>query len=449
MRAPTASRRALLRGLGASALALPFVPILNASGETAGGPRLVLLFSANGTVYSHWKPEGTGSDFTCPPGSILESFEDVLPSGRKVKEMVLVLDGIRMRLGGPADPHQQGFVSMWTGCAVRPGNFTGGSGQQAGWAGGPSVDQVIAASLDPTIPYKSLEFGVQSDAGWGHRVESRMCYAGADQPITPESDPYAMFERLFASIGNPADPEALRRIAQKQSVIDSVMGDLTGLAGKVAAADKQKIDAHLQAVRELEKRLDAEVSGLCEVPTLRGGIDVNANDNFAVVAGLQRQLLVAALQCGLTRVASLQWATAVSQHIFSWLPGFGDTLADRHHEMSHNGDARLVDVNRWYGDEFTELLKALDAVPEGDGTMLDNTIVVWGNELATGYHTTHRVPFVIGGGAAGYLNPGRYLDYGDVSNTRLLVSILHAMGLTDMQTFGNLDDGSGPLPDLT
>jgi hypothetical protein len=187
------------------------------------------------------------------------------------------------------------------------------------------------------------------------------------------------------------------------------------------------------------------------VPTLNGNIDVLANDNFPALSRLQIDLLVGALACDATRVASLQYARGLAPTRFSWL-GIGE----EHHELSHAGDSddvandKLTQINAWYAGELAYLLTKLASVPEGDGTLLDNCMVVWGNELAKGNaHNHYPVPFVIAGGAGGYLDPGRVVDCGDTPHNRLLVSICHAMGLTGVQSYGDMDTGTGPLPGLT
>jgi hypothetical protein len=130
-------------------------------------------------------------------------------------------------------------------------------------------------------------------------------------------------------------------------------------------------------------------------------------------------------------------------------------IPDGHHDLSHLGDGdqsmvdKITSINEWYSEEVKYLLDAMAAVPEGDGTMLDNSIVLWGNELSRGNsHGNHPVPFVLFGGGGGVLQTGRYLQYDDVIHNRMLVSICNLMGL-DISTFGDQDNGSGGLPGLT
>ncbi len=160
--------------------------------------------------------------------------------------------------------------------------------------------------------------------------------------------------------------------------------------------------------------------------------------------------MVMAMACDLTRVGSLMWSRATSTQTFPFLG-----ITSKHHDLSHEGNSngpaidKITTVNNFYAGEMAYLLQRLSEVPEGDGSMLDNTVVLWGNELGRGNnHSRHPIPLVMAGGSQGYFRMGRNLDYGDVQHNRLLVSLCNYMGLEDQETFGNLDDDSGPLPNL-
>jgi hypothetical protein len=181
-------------------------------------------------------------------------------------------------------------------------------------------------------------------------------------------------------------------------------------------------------------------------------VDVSANDNMPQVVDLQLELLAQAFACDLTRVASLQLNVNENNHTrFSWL--FSD---DRHHhEMSHTGSSdtdsqgKLAEVYRWYAEQVATLADRLAAIPEGDGTVLDNTLIVWGTEIGIGNnHRTDWMPFVLVGGAGGALETGRYLTYEGDAHNRLLVSVAQMMGLEDVETYGSTDGGRGPLARL-
>lgn len=430
------SRRAFLRTVGATAALSPFVPLLSTQAQEAPAPkRLLLLFTANGTINEAWKPDGGERDF---------QFRRILEPLQAHREDLVVLQGLRINSRGPGDGHQRGMAQLWTGAEILPGDKfqLGGSEEKVGWGGGISVDQAVANRIGDETAFRSLEFGVQTG---GANIWSRMCYSGPDAPVPPEDDPYKMHERLFADVGK--DLAELERIrAQQKSVIDVVRGDLDRLQSRVATEDVRKIDAHLEAIRAIERRLDLAVPS-CEVPDLGGQIDVGSNDNFPDLLRLQMDLAVMAFACDSTRVASIQASRSVSNTRYTWLG-----LDRGHHDMSHDGDENagtiesLTQINTWLSEQFAYLLERMKSIPEGDGTMLDNTLIVWGNELGRGNsHSRHPVPFVLAGSAAGAIETGRFLDYEDVDHNRLLVSICRAMGLDDVDTFGNTDQGSGAL----
>ena len=426
------SRRALLGSIGASAAMAPFIPLLESqAGGDAAPKRLVLLFSPNGSLHERWAPTGTENDFQLR--EILSPLEDY-------KDQMCILDGLEVIRQGLGDGHQKGMACLWTGNQLNPGDFGGGDGGSAGWAGAASIDQAIVEQLNSPTPYNSLEFGVQNG---GANNWSRMIYAGSDAPVAAENNPEEMFNRLFADLG--VDTSELDRIkAERRSVLDLVHGDLESLSNRYSSGDKAKIDAHLEAVREVERRNDL-ATPTCEEPTQEYGFNFDANENFPAVSRLMIDQMVMALACDLTRVASLQWSRSVSQTEFNWVG------AGRHHDLSHLGDedntmiTEITAINQWYSEEVKYLLDAMAAIPEGDGTLLDNSLVVWGNELSRGNsHGNHPVPFVTFGSAGGAIQTGRYLTYDRVPHNRLLVSMAQIMG-TNIESFGNNDPGSGGL----
>lgn len=432
------SRRAFLGGTGCAAALLPFVPMLDSEAGTATFPkRLILLFSANGTIHENWVPQGGESDFTL--STILAPLEPH-------RDQLVVLDGLEVIRQGLGDGHQMGMGSLWTGSQLLPGDFGGGDGGSAGYAGHASVDQTVANAVGTETPYKSLEFGVQTG---GANVWTRMSYADANQPLAPEDNPQAMFDRVFADLN--VDPAGIERLkAERRSVIDLVKSDLESLQSRYGGSDRIKVEAHLDAIRAVETRNEAAVP-VCDEPDLDLSLDPFANDNFPTVVQRQIDLMVMALACDLTRVASLQCSASVSGTLFSWL---GQSTG--HHDLSHLGDEdptmidQITSVNIWYAEQVRYLLDALAAVPEGDGTLLDNTLVVWGNELSRGNsHGNRPVPFVLAGGAGGAMQGGRYLTYDNVPHNRMLVSIGQMMGLADLQSFGDNDPASGGLAGLT
>jgi len=433
------SRRRILLGVAAGSVLGPFVPLLDR--EARGGSplpfptRIILLFSPNGTLHERWVPTGTIDDFTLGP---------ILAPLEAYKAQLVVIDGLRVIHDGLGDPHQRGMGALWTGTGLRSGPFVGFNGGSAGYASGISVDQSIANTVGGESRYRSLELGVHTG---GANVWTRMCYAGPDQPLAPADDPQATFERLFAELGIGMAGFA-RLKAERRSVLDFVTDDLAVLARQHGANDRIKLEAHLTAIRAMEQRNET-ATPRCDIPTLEFGLDPDANDSFPEVSRRQIDQLVMALACDLTRVASLQWSSASSIVRFTWLR---QDVA--HHDLSHLGDddPAMVDqmtaINRWYAEEVKYLLDRLAAVPEGNGTLLDHTLVVWGNELSRGNsHGNHPVPFVLAGGANGRIAMGRYLRYDSIEHNRLLVSLCHYMGLDEQEAFGN-DPSRGGLDGL-
>jgi hypothetical protein len=409
----------------------------SASAQEATFPqRLILFWTPHGTVYDAWRPTGSESAFTLGP---------ILQPLAPFQSRLCVLDGLDITHSAvPAPPHTEGIGLVWTGSHLGAGTRFMTQEYPHDWVEGPSVDQVVASRIGTTTPYKSLEFGV--DPG-GNSPVARMIYAGAGQPLQPESDAGRAFDRLFAGVNldDAARLEFERARDERRSVLGLVSSQATRARDRVSMDDRFKLQAHLDGLSALEKRLDVARPADCRAPTLEGG----SGEPWQ----LQQQfdVMAAALSCDMTRVASMQFIFGDNDgHVYDWLG-----IARGHHDITHEGDSnleargQLVQISTWYAEQLAYLLRALDAIPEGAGTVLDNTLVVWGSELGTGNsHSFEQVPFVLAGGAAGRLRMGRYLQYGGEAHNRMLVSICHAMGLTDVTSFGTTDGGTGPLSGL-
>ncbi len=434
------SRRALLGSALAGSVGLPLLEAFTPKAALAAAdvPRCFLvMFSPNGTILDNWTPSGGESDFTLP--AILE------PLGEHQSDLVIV-SGVDQR-GGGGDGHQNGMGGMLTGQPLLSGRFAGVGAPPAGWAAGPSVDQRIAEVVGRGLPFRSLELGVQTGSAdnWG-----RMCYRGRNQPLPPRDDPGRVFDEVFG--GAALDPdERARRKARRSSILDHVKGEFAELSAELGAADRARLDAHLSYVREVEARLDQlnDSPATCELPE-RPSLGVEGNDAFPAVGAAQIDLMVLALSCGLTRVASLQWSRSVSEVRHTWLD-----IEEGHHGLSHAPDSdtaardKLTRINQWYATQFATLIAKLKAVPEGEGTLFDRCLLLWANELGTGNtHSRKDAPYVLAGSAGGALETGRFLAFdGDVPHNDLLVSILNAMGVPDT-TFGASEWCNGPLDGL-
>jgi hypothetical protein len=269
-------------------------------------------------------------------------------------------------------------------------------------------------------------------------------------PLPTTDDPTVMFSRMFMNMGpNTSMADIAKLRARRKSVMDAVVSNLNSVATKVSTSDRVKIDAHLTAVRNVETRLDNATTtspGACAQPMLPAvKLDPHANDNFPKISRLQLDLMTLALSCDMTRVTSLLWDGAAGEIRYTWLG-----INNGHHTISHDTGAtargQMTQMHAWHSGEVAYLLDKLAAINEGGSTLLDNTLIVWGNELADGAaHSQQPIPVLVAGRAAGQVKTGRYIDYGKKKHNPLLVSIGNLMGLTSLTKFGTLDDGSGPL----
>jgi hypothetical protein len=238
-------------------------------------------------------------------------------------------------------------------------------------------------------------------------------------------------------------------------VLDAVKSDIDELQGKLGQADRMRLEQHLDSIRQVEQVIDngTDVGGNCMLPDMPAPVNggLYAHDNAPALWQVQTELLVMALACDLTRVATLQWREALGgDSTFTWL---GHT--ETHHDISHKGDGdpvgqqQMIDINNWFAQQFAYMLELMSAVQESGGSLLDNSLVVWCNELSHGNAHDHRdVPFVLAGSCGGELRTGRHVQYAGAYHNDLLVSLARAMGL-GITTFGNPAYCTGELPNLT
>jgi hypothetical protein len=432
------SRRSFLRGAGGVALSLPFLSAMRPRRGRAAGigghpRRFIAFFSSQGVIRSQWTPSGTGASFELSP--ILSPLADH-------KADLLVLSGIDMDVaylpGGNA--HQKGMAATLTGRGVLT------SGPNAAYASGISVDQRMAQALPAETRFRSLELGVNVPKTI--TPEMRMSYSGPGQPLPPEDDPFRLFTRLF---GDGGDPEAAaRRRAQRETVLAAVKASYGRLEGLVGAEDRQRLHAHADAVRQVERRL-VELDAAACAPARPGEVfDPYANAYFPLVGQLQMDLIALALACDLTRVVTLQWSRAGSGMPFTWLG-----IPESHHSLAHAGDSdtaarqKLIAIETWYAGQLAYLIAKLKATPEGGGSVFDNTTILWFSDVSKGNdHSRKAMPHILAGSCGGALRTGRHVQYSGKQHNDLLVSLLNGMEVPDT-TFGDPEYCSGPLPDLT
>lgn len=425
------SRRTLLKNLGLSAAAAPFVLGLPSFGaeptsedKRARKQRLIILFSPNGTVPWNFWPNEQGRDF---------KLKEILTPLEPFKDQLLVVKGISNKIRGDGDRHMRGMSCLLTGIELFPGNIQGGSDTPAGWAKGISIDQEIAGFLqgreETRTRFGSLHFGVvvpdRADP-W-----TRMSYAGPNQPIAPIDDPYQMFKKLY---GNVRDQKSVH------SILDAVAGDLARVRRRVSTEDRRLLEQHEAFVRKMENDFAAqrEQKKLQAVPQLAPGVK-NENDNMPTLSKMQIDLLVSGMVNDMARVATLQFTRSVGQARMIWL-GIDETYHTLSHHSNDNkaSQEKMTKINKWFCEQMAYLARKLSETPEpgGDGSMLDNTTIVWTNELGQGNnHTLHNIPFVFLGGGLGF-DMGRSLRYDNAPHNRLLMALAHAFG-HELKTFGN------------
>ena len=425
------SRRTLLKTLGLSAAAAPFVhglPSFAADGHAeekkAPPQRLIVMFSPNGTVPWNFWPDEQGNEFT---------LKEILKPLESFKDRMLVLKGISNKIKGDGDRHMRGMSCLLTGIELFAGNIQGGSDTPAGWAKGISIDQEIAnylqAKEETRTRFGSLHFGVvvpdRADP-W-----TRMSYAGPNQPIAPVDDPYQMFKKLY---GNLRDQATIR------SVLDDIAGDLGRIRKNVSQQDRHLLEQHEAFVRKMEQDLAAERERktLTAVPQLQAGVR-NDNDNMPVLSKMQIDLLISAMMNDMSRIATLQFTRSVGQSRMTWI-GVDETYHTLSHHANDNKDSqeKMTKINRWFCEQLAYLAKRLDETPEpgGSGSMLDHTTIVWTNELGQGNnHTLDNIPWLMVGGGLGF-DMGRSLKYDNVPHNRLLMAFAHAFG-HEVPKFGN------------
>lgn len=433
------TRRDFLRDLGVGAAAMPFLlnlPSLGFANQAKRKQRLVVLFSPNGVVPNTFWPDAEGKDF-----ELKESLKPLEP----FKDRTLILNGVCDKVRGDGDNHMRGIGCLLTGVELYPGNIQGGSHTPAGWASGISIDQEIKNYLqtkeETRTRFGSLEFGVMVPK----RADTwtRMVYTAANKPVAPIDDPYQMFGKLY---GRSKDRAALA------SILDGVKDDLTKVGKVVSAEDRKLLEEHATFVREMEQELKASKEQVGHaVPELEPGVKAD-NDNIPRLSKMQIDLMVNSFVGDHARIATLQYTNSVGQAKMRWIG-----VQEGHHELSHEPDSnekaqeKLTKINKWFCEQLAYLAQRLAETPEpgGEGSLLDNTLIVWTNELGKGNsHTLDNTPFVMVGNGLDF-KMGRSVKYKKVAHNRLLMALAHGFGHR-IERFGNRDYATGgPLGDLT
>lgn len=435
------NRRDFLRDLGVGAAAIPFalnLPSLARADESARKKRLVIIFSPNGVIPGAFWPDETGSEFT-----LKESLTPLEP----LKDRTLILHGVCDKVRGDGDNHMRGMGCLLTGIELYPGNIQGGSDTPAGWASGLSIDQEVKKFLQSNpatrTRFGSLEFGVMVP----NRADTwtRMVYDGPNRPIAPINSPQQMFAKLY---GRLKDQESLK------SILDDVQDDLKKIQAAVGVEDRRILEEHASFVREMERELKAGGDS-AQVEHAVPEIDPNIkeeNDQIPQISKTHIELMVQSFAADFARVATLQYTNSVGMAKMNWIG-----VSEGHHELSHHPDnneasvEKLTKINKWFCEQLAYLAQRLADTPEpgGGGSLLDNTTIIWTNELGKGNtHTMDNIPFVLVGNGLDF-KMGQSLQLPKVPHNRLLLSIAHGMG-HEISTFGNPNFcGDGPLTGLS
>jgi hypothetical protein len=448
----TLPRRTFLRGVGAT-LALPVLdsmtPALAALGPAKAPTRLGYVYTPNGIVGAcdksprpfMWTPKTAGANFEFGPTmKVLEPF----------REYLNVLSGLAQVTGralgdGPGD-HARATATFLTG--IHPYK-TGGADFRLGI----SADQIAAGELGKYTQLASLELGLEPqplagncDSGYTCAYMS-MSWRGPTSPLPAEINPRTVFERLFGD-GDSTDPRArMARFDSQKSVLDYVAESLSRLQQRLGRGDRRKIDEYLESVRDIERRiaLAEEQSLTMQLPHMErpGAVP----DDYAQYAKLMIDMQVAAWQTDMTRVASFMLGRDGSNRAY---PEIG--ISDGHHSISHHqGDTerleKLIKIDELHVALFGYMLKRLQETADGDGTLLDHSLIVFGSSISeSNIHTHDDLPIVLAGAANGHVKGNRHIVYPkETPLNNLFLNMFDAAGLPDVQGLG---DSTGRLADL-
>lgn len=443
------TRRAVLRGLGAS-VALPFMPSLHASPRAAeiamaaalpGLPashtpptRLACLFFPNGVDVKNWKAQGSGKNM---------QLSKTLAPLNDFKENMTVFEGLAHENAKKGDGHYVKTASWLSGEVVRK---TRGEDIRAGV----SMDQIIAKTVGANDPIQSLVLGVEptksrvdTNVGFTTLYGGHVSWSSPVMPSPKEVFPRQAFDRLFSvSLNQRANA----------SILDAVLRDANALRGRIAAKDRQTLDDYLESVREVERRVEAASAN---AKTTKSGAPVYPKGVKPPEEGLPQDkvdhmnlmmdLMILAFQTNKTRVATFMFGNAVSNMNMNFLDG----VKGGHHSISHHGNnQQQVDmyqkINTFHVEMFARMLKRMSDVEEGDGTLLDHSMILYGSGLSDGNrHQSNNLPIILAGGEKIGLNQGRVVSAPKGTPLCALhLALMQQMGV-DAKQFGDADRAIG------
>ena len=432
-------RRTFLRGTGL-ALGLPWLESLAAAAAGKAPVRMAFLYMPNGVNTPAWMPQGTGRDFILSP---------TLSPLAAVKDKITVVSNLWNAASKGGDGHYVKEAAILTCATIKktPG---------ADLANATSVDQLAAQNVaqlsQGATPLPSLELGITPVAigvdavvGYTRIYGSHIAWANATTPLAREINPRAAFERLFRA-GTEPEGAAARL---DSLLLDRVLGDARRLRTQVSGNDRLRLDEYLSTMRSIEQRVDRAATGAKRDWKPRALLDAKTLPtdkpaDHAEHVRLMLDIIAVAFQTDTTRVATFMFGNAVSNVSFRFLEG----VSAGHHDVSHHqkDPEKLREyqvINQWHIAQYAYLLGRLDAMREGEGTVLDNSMIQFASALSDGNsHNPHKLPVVVGGLGGGRVAAGQHLVYGeDHPLANLYVSMLEAFG-APVERFG---DSTGPL----
>jgi hypothetical protein len=437
------SRRRFLRGTGVL-LGMPWFASLagrqGKASEFANQPplRTAFLYFPNGVWEKDWVPTSTGRDFELSP-----TLQPLAP----IRHQVSVLSGLDKKHSHGGDGHYAKTANFLTGMPVAK---TTGKDISSG---GVSVDQLIASQIGDQTPLPSLELGtepvisgIDSNVGYTRLYGSHISWETPSRPVAKEINPRIVYERLFGKrIGS--DPA---EAASYQNLLDFVLEDARNVRKSLGRDDQFKMDEYLDSLRAVEKRIEFATrqdrqGWKPEIdPSALSAAAPGAPEDFREHIDVMLDLIVLAFQTDATRVCSFMFANDVSGRNFSFLDG----VQGGHHELSHHENkeekiAQYQRINRWHVEQFTRMLIKMEAIKEGEGSLLDNSMIMFGSSFSDGNrHDPDNLPILLAGGGAGTLQPGVHVAAeGQVPICNLYLTMLRKHGI-DLERFG---DSEGEL----
>ncbi len=440
-------RRAFLRGVGVS-LSLPLldsmIPAQTPLAQTAAKPqfRMGLCFMPHGAVMDNWTPKTEGADF-----EISRSLKPLEP----FKNNLVVVSNLAHHNAAPAGPGDNGGDHTRSPAVFLNGvhpKRTDGADIRAGV----TIDQLAAEKIGQETRLPSLELAIEDysglvgscDVGFSCTYMNTISWSTPTTPLPMEINPRVVFDRLFGD-GATAE-ERLERIEQERSILDAVTSQVRKLQGGLGAADRNRVAEYLDTVREIERRIvlaekQNAISGIV-VPESPAGIP----DDHETHTKLMFDLMAIAFQTDITRVSTFMMAREVSYRTFPML-----NISEAFHPASHhqNNPARLeqlTKINTYHVGLFAYMLDKLRSTKDGEGTLLDHTLMLYGSGMSnSNIHNHSPLPILVAGGAAGRLQGGRHLKYpAETPMANLLLSILHKAGVEQP----SIGDSTGPLSEV-